>query len=221
LAVSHNRVGILLTLTGKPTEALGELARSRTLFEALVQAGPKVTSYRDDLAATLNNTADALRDLGRSDEARERCARSIALTEALASAQPKATANHARLADALRRLAWLKLDAGDAAGAAADAHRAVELLAGLPSRDGRQWFWLACARTTLSAAAGRDRPGPSAGAGPELADRAIDNLRQAAATGWRNPAAYRYEPALAPLRGHDDFRLLMMDLPFPAQPFAR
>ena len=39
--------------------------------------------------------------------------------------------------------------------------------------------------------------------------------------GYRNPAQYRYEPALAPLRGRDDFRLLLLDLAFPADPFAR
>ena len=39
--------------------------------------------------------------------------------------------------------------------------------------------------------------------------------------GWRNAAHYRYEPALAPLRGREDFKLLMMDLAFPADPFAR
>ena len=48
----------------------------------------------------------------------------------------------------------------------------------------------------------------------------MDDLRRAAAMGYRNPAVYRYEPALAPLRGRDDFRLLMMDLAFPADPFA-
>ena len=115
-------------------------------------------------------------------------------------------AYRARLADALRRLARLKLDAGDAAGAVADARRAVELLEGLPSRDGGQWFGLACARATLSAAAGRDGPGPSAGEAPGPADRAMDDLRRAAAMGWRNPAEYRYEPALGPLRARDDFR---------------
>ena len=32
---------------------------------------------------------------------------------------------------------------------------------------------------------------------------------------------YRTESALDPLRGRDDFRLLMMDLVVPADPFAR
>ena len=39
--------------------------------------------------------------------------------------------------------------------------------------------------------------------------------------GYRNGNAYRTEDALDPLRSRDDFRLLMMDLAFPAEAFAR
>jgi hypothetical protein len=156
-----------------------------------------------------------------ADEARDRLGRAVALAEALASANPKAPGYRARLADALRRRARLELDAGDAAGATADARRAVDLLEALPARDSRQWFWLACARATLSSAAGDDGPGPPAGAAPGPADRAMDDLRRAAAMGWRNPAQYRYESALGPLRARDDFLELIRDLDFPADPFAR
>jgi hypothetical protein len=45
-------------------------------------------------------------------------------------------------------------------------------------------------------------------------------LHQAVAMGYRNPRAYRAESALDPLRSRDDFRLLMMDVSFPAEPFA-
>jgi hypothetical protein len=113
------------------------------------------------------------------------------------------------------------LAAGDAAGAVADARRAVALLEGLPARDARQWFSLACARATLAATAGRGGAGPSTALASGLADRAIDDLRRAAAMGYRSPAAYRYEPALGSLRGRDDFHLLLLDLAFPADPFAR
>jgi hypothetical protein len=46
------------------------------------------------------------------------------------------------------------------------------------------------------------------------------DLRRAA-MGWRDLARCRYEPALASLRGRDDFRLLLLDLAFPADAFAR
>ena len=221
LAVSHNRVGTLLILTGRPAEALNELDRARSLLEALVRAGPNVLAYRDNLTAALTRAGDVLRDLGRADEARARLDRAVALAKALASAQATATPYRARLADALRRLARLKLDAGDVAGAENDARRAIALLEGLSSRVGGQWFGLACARATVAAAAATGGTVPSDGTAPGPADQAMNDLRRAAEAGHRNPAAYRYEPALGPLRARDDFRLLMLDLDFPADPFAR
>ena len=60
----------------------------------------------------------------------------------------------------------------------------------------------------------------SAGEGPAEADKAMDRLRRAVAMGYRNFDALRTEAALDPLRDRDDFRLLMMDLAMPADPFA-
>jgi hypothetical protein len=48
----------------------------------------------------------------------------------------------------------------------------------------------------------------------------MNDLRQAAAADYRSAPVYRHEPALGPLRGRDDFQLLMMDLAMPAAPFA-
>jgi tRNA A-37 threonylcarbamoyl transferase component Bud32 len=210
LAVSHIRVGNFLTTAGRPAEGLAESERARSLLEALAQGAPKVPLYRDYLVFALNYAGDAVRDLGRSGEARDRYARAITLAEALIAADPKVPGYRAHLADSLRRLAQLKLDVGDTAGADTDARRAVTLFDGLPTPEGREWFWLACARATLAAAA----------AEPSMADRAMTDLRQAIAMGYRSRAVYRYEPALGPVRGRDDFQLLMMDLEMPAVPFA-
>jgi hypothetical protein len=45
-------------------------------------------------------------------------------------------------------------------------------------------------------------------------------LHKAVDMGYRTPDAYRTEDALDPLRGRDDFQLLLMDLAMPAEPFA-
>jgi hypothetical protein len=45
-------------------------------------------------------------------------------------------------------------------------------------------------------------------------------LNKAVAMGFRNPDVFRAEDALDPLRDREDFRLMMMDLAFPAEPFA-
>jgi serine/threonine-protein kinase len=46
-------------------------------------------------------------------------------------------------------------------------------------------------------------------------------LHRAIARGYRNVALMRKDPVLDPLRSRSDFQLLMMDLEFPDDPFAR
>jgi hypothetical protein len=62
---------------------------------------------------------------------------------------------------------------------------------------------------------------PRAKAGLTEADAAMALSYKAVGVGYRNPDAYRTEDALDPLRDRPDFRLLMMDLAFPAEAFAR
>jgi hypothetical protein len=68
--------------------------------------------------------------------------------------------------------------------------------------------------------AGKAGSGVSAAEGDEEAARAMALVRMAVAMGYGNDDAYRTEDALDPLRTRDDFRLLLMDLAFPAEPFA-
>jgi hypothetical protein len=46
-------------------------------------------------------------------------------------------------------------------------------------------------------------------------------LRRVADAGLRNHATYRTETTLDSLRHRADFQLLMMDVAFPVEPFAR
>jgi hypothetical protein len=51
------------------------------------------------------------------------------------------------------------------------------------------------------------------------ADTTMALLHKAVAMGYRYPDEFRVEDALNSLRQRTDFRLLMMDLSFPAEPF--
>ena len=111
-------------------------------------------------------------------------------------------------------------DLRDRAAAAADVHRALELYDGLPARSGEEWFETACCHAALLGRAGHEGSSDSAGKREREAEKTMDLLRRAAAMGFRNANAFRTESALAPLCERGDFRLLVMDLTLPAEPFA-
>jgi hypothetical protein len=54
-----------------------------------------------------------------------------------------------------------------------------------------------------------------------LVDAALACLRQAALAGYRDRAEVADDPALDPLRDRPEFRLLLIDLAMPVEPFAR
>jgi hypothetical protein len=93
-------------------------------------------------------------------------------------------------------------------------------LEALLSRSGEQWFETACCHAALCGLAGHDGAGVSAAEGEEEAAKAIGALTRAAGMGYYDANALRTESALDPLRFRDDFRLLMLDVAFPSDPFA-
>jgi hypothetical protein len=78
-------------------------------------------------------------------------------------------------------------DDSDTAAADTKARRSVQLLETLLNCDGREWFWLACACTTL-AAASHDASGRATSGAQKLADRAMADLCEAVAQGLPQPA---------------------------------
>ena len=104
--------------------------------------------------------------------------------------------------------------------ASADWKRAAALYNALPSLHGESVFYYAACHASLSSLAGLPGSGISGGERDAEADRGMALLRLAATMGYRDPATYRTETALAPLRDRPDFRLLVLDLAFPKDPFA-
>jgi hypothetical protein len=97
---------------------------------------------------------------------------------------------------------------------------AMALLEGMSSRTGEAWFDTACARSALASLAGRDGSGVSAAEAVTDADAAMALFRKAIEMGYSAVSMYRTEDVLDSLRSRDDFRLLMMDLAMPSDPFA-
>jgi hypothetical protein len=82
-------------------------------------------------------------------------------------------------------------------------------------------FEAACCHAALAGLAGATGSGVSPGQGQTKADQAMDELRRAVGMGYRNRDAFRTEAALGPLRDREDFRLMMMDLAMPDEPFSK
>jgi serine/threonine-protein kinase len=221
LAKSFLGMGWRLMQSGRPREAADYFRREEAIWEALVDANRTVHEYRNYLANCQTNTAAALLRLGRPAEARARCERAVALRNVLVGDHPDVPRYRAELAESFLRFGQVRRADGDLVGAMADWRRAVALYETVPRLDRESVFLHAGCRASLSTLAGLPGTGFSAGEGESEADRAMALLKEAAAMGYRNPDYYHIESALDPLRGRDDFRLLMLDLAFPAEPFAR
>jgi eukaryotic-like serine/threonine-protein kinase len=216
LAGSHINLGLVLDRTGKLSEAEAEFRRMLEIGQKLAAGNPNVPLYRFLVAMCREESSSVLRHLGRPAEARDACEQAIAITEALVQQEPKETEYRRRLALSYRRRGLARGDLRDVAGAAADARRAMALLEGMSSRTGEAWFDTACARAALASLAGRAGSGVSAAE----ADAAMTLFRKAIEMGYSTVTIYRAEDVLDSLRSRDDFRLLLMDLAMPAEPFA-
>ncbi len=220
LAFSHNAHGWLLSQKGRQSEAEPVYREALAIFQKLADDEPKLPSYRQQVGNIGNNLATALRRLGRPAEAREQCEQALTILRDLYRVDPGSTENRDRLAECYLVRGLIHRALNDPAGAAADARRAVELYDSRPSRSGERWFLSACAHAALAGLADRDVSGVSAVEATSEAETAVALLHKAVGVGYRNPDAYRTEDALDPLRGRADFQQLLMDLAFPAEPFA-
>jgi serine/threonine-protein kinase len=219
LAVSLANLGELLVRAGRPSEAEAEYRAAVALYRGLAAGEPMVPRYRDGAAEVDDKLSVLLRRLGRPAESLDHAGRAVAAREALLQEHAGAAEDRARLADAYANRGLARRDLGDPAGAAADARGALELYNRLPSQSGWDAFEAACCHAVLAGLAGQPGSGVSSAEAPAEADAAMALLHRAVARGYRSADSFRTEDALDPLRGRDDFRLLVMDLAMPADPF--
>jgi hypothetical protein len=141
--------------------------------------------------------------------------------EPLVRAHPEDLNFRVGLGETNLRLGQVQRDVGMPAQAAAAWHRACAYFNPSKSLNREHTFFLACCHAGLAGLAPQPGSGQSAAQATDEAEFAMTVLRRAFAMGYANAAAYRTESALDALRDRPDFRLLMMDLEFPAKPFAR
>ena len=213
--------GFLLARIGRLNEAFDLYVREEAIRKALLDKNPTLPDYQNGLTSCQTNMAEVLIRTGRLAEARPMCDRAIATLEALVRGHPEILYYRGVLAEILLRDGQVRAGQGDPVGAARAWARSLSIYDGMRSLTGEQMFFRACCHACLSGLAGAPGSSISADVKPVEADLAMQWLRRDVAAGYRSFEAFRNESGLNPIRSRPDFRLLMLDLAFPAEPFVR
>jgi serine/threonine-protein kinase len=224
LALSQMNIGFLLMVSGKSSEALAVHEQARAIQEKLAEANPNVTQILVQLAKNLERIGSLLLQLGKPAEALVTHEKALAIRQRLAETNPSVTDLQLDLAQSLARVGRLKQQAGRAAEADAlfeQFRQTIAVLAHLPTLNPVDLYNLACSHAILAGVAAQPGSSMTTGERQAEADRAIQWLGRAIAAGYRKLALIQSDPDLDPLRSRSDFQLLMLDLAFPADPFAR
>jgi serine/threonine-protein kinase len=189
--------------------------------EKLVNANPNVTDFQYELSHDHQMMGWALKRVGKLTDALAACERAIAILQRLADADPEVFKWQSDLALDLSYVGSLASEVGRTAEGVTSLRRAVSIWTRLSSRMPHDLYNLSCTHAKLASLASAQGSGMTAAEGRAEADLSMERLRQAVAAGYRKITFLRTDRDLDPLRSRPDFQLLMMDLEFPDEPFAR
>jgi eukaryotic-like serine/threonine-protein kinase len=221
LAYSYAQIATLLSDGGRPAQAVAPFEKARAILETLTQDNPAVAEIRNDLARCYSQLGVVFSAIGKPAEALESCEKARAIREALVLANPSLASYRSDLAVTLGGIGALYQTAGRFAAASVAFRRAIELLDGLPSAGPEDSYNLACYHSRLAGIAGTPGSGFAADRANSEAGRAMDYLRRAVTGGFRMLPLMALDHDLDALRSRADFQILMMDVTFPGDPFAR
>ncbi len=224
LAGTYNNLGNLLRDAGNLPEARHAFEQAVALKERVALDHPEVAEFQSSLAVSLANLGFLLAQAGRESDALPRIRRAAALQEGLVRTYPDVVEYRGLLASSLVGLGSLQRQAGKEEDALRTLRRALELWEPLPLVQPNDLYNLACTHALCMALIGGGRAALSPEEVMDRAshgERAMAALRRALAAGFAAPAWLSQDHDLDPLRSREDFRALLRDLVFPADPFAR
>jgi hypothetical protein len=153
-------------------------------------------------------------------EAEAECHTATTLNQQPARDYPDVTDYRPRAALSIMKLSAFQERRGRPAVAVTSIRRAIVYLEALLTRSATDIYNLAGCQSLLSGLATHPGSGLSEADGRARADRAIVSLPHALDDGFNDCELIRVDTDLDPLRGREDFRLLLLDLAMPADPFA-
>jgi serine/threonine protein kinase/tetratricopeptide (TPR) repeat protein len=213
LGGSLNNIGVLLAQKGRIAEALVMYRRAAERAEAAWTQAPQVIINGRFLTVQLNNVASIERQLGHADEALAAFRRVAEIWRKLAAENPAVPSLHSNLWGAYRNLAIYQRELKQIEESRRTLRLASAVIDRLPSDGPEAQFKLACVRAECAAILGQGKTKLTAEEKAEQkveADLAMDALRAAVTTGFRDVERFRKATELNVLRDRMDFRILQM-----------
>jgi eukaryotic-like serine/threonine-protein kinase len=218
-----NDLGNRLFEAGHHAEALAAYRQAVEIEEPVAKANPKVLQYQNFLAHHYGNMGKALLRTGHLSEAIASYERAIAIRESLATAYPALEWVQREAMFASLDLGICKAHDADPSDGLALCRQACERLGRMPKPTNDALVAIARAHAQIGSLVSKLPPGPI----PDPTDTpsahvetAMRLLFRAVSRGYNHVAFLRSDQTLGLLRDRPDFRALLMDLAFPANPFG-
>jgi tetratricopeptide (TPR) repeat protein len=212
-----------LAYRSQPVEALETLARSVSVLQTLVRENPEVHTFRIRLLASCTSYAKWLTASGRSDAALDVLRPALEIVDAELARDPGSLIMLDNRAAILIETGFALARKHEAEPALRAIERAIVIDEALVAKteDPSTVFELACAYSLKAELLASDSAAPGRkGERRQADDTAIDRLRQFVSLGYRTRCRFVNDPQLDAVRCHPAFQALLMDLDFPADPFA-
>jgi serine/threonine-protein kinase len=217
LGYVHNNLGGCLQQLGDLAGAVDEYGQGAAVFRTLADAHPEEPVYRNDQIYRQNWASLVLRKLGRPAEALELDRQSVDLAQRLGQQNPEWFV----LTEALCSLALSLSDLGDTAAAVAAVRHAVGISDRQPRDSANNCYMAAKYRAGLWTVSGGVASGVSEVARESVAGTAMALFRQVVEFGDKATFSRVNLLEIPELfRQRADFRLFLMDVQMPDDPFA-
>jgi serine/threonine-protein kinase len=218
LATLEGTLSWIERVRGHPIESLKLRRAAAEALGALARENPLLVQVRSNLSLQLENLSDLQTDLGQYSEAKQSVRAAIDANEALLREVPSSTFFRMKAGRAYGTLGKALLKAGSHGEGLAMMRKAVAILE--PSDNPWDVYNLVTFLALASTAAD-PAEGPAAAERQRRdADRAVATIQRAIKLGLTDSRLWKTEFLFDSLRSRADFQTLMMDLDFPAEPFA-
>jgi tetratricopeptide (TPR) repeat protein len=215
-----NILSAVFAKQGNLAKAIELQRESGEICAKLAEADPADGQYQRELVRSFNNIGDFELAADRIADAIESYRKARALIEPLVKAQPANDRYQSGLAFALSGLGRAHARIGDISGSAAELRQAMAIWNRASSSSPEERYAEACCHAILAGLAGENGSGIAPSAAELEARKTIDMLKESIITGYRTVKEVRADRDFKAVAGRPDFENLLLDLSFPANPFA-